>query len=739
VALVPVLAASCALALAGGLTQFGGPAPVGAVPVAATTPGATAAPPGAPGQPATWAPANKHGFGTSRTAQSRVWYTLGQGGLTEVYYPDLGTPSVRDLQFVVTDGRSFAELERDSTVQRTRLADPRALTYQQINTERAGRWRIVKTYVTDPARASVLVDVRFVSLTGRPYQVYALYDPSLSNNGMDDTGGSAGTALVAADAASASGLVARPAFTATSTGYLGTSDGWTDLRTDFRMDWQFPSAPAGNTVQTGRTALTGTKGHRHLTLSLGFGRDTGAALGTARASLARGFHPVAARYAAGWHAYLSGLKRPPHALRSAATRATYLTSVMVLAAHEDKTYRGAYVASPTMPWVWGTGLENPSGAYHLVWARDLYEIATGLLAAGDRAGAQRALDYLLTRQQRPDGSFPQNSLVDGTPHWGSLQLDEVADPIVLAWQLGRRDAATWGHVKRAADFLLGWHDTEGHAAPYTPQERWENQSGYSPATIAAEIAGLVCAADLARANGDTASASRYLAAADAWQASVKAWTVTSTGPYSTRPYFLRLTKDGRPDAGTTYNIGDSGPDNVDQRRVVDASFLELVRLGVLPANDPAVVNSLAVVDRQLAVSTPNGQFWHRYNFDGYGEQRDGSPWDIGFPPDSQATIGRVWPIFAGERGEYELAAGRPAGTRLAAMAATANDGRLIPEQVWDDNPPSGQPGFRPGTGTFSATPLAWSHAQLIRLAWSIEAGHPVEQPSVVADRYLPGQ
>src|SRR6266511_2232161 len=272
-ALVPAVALACGLALA----------------VTPATPGAAATvPPGAPGQPAVWTPADKHGFGTSTTVASPVWYTLGHGALTEVYYPDLGTPSVRDLQFVVSDGTSFAERESDSTVQRTRLADPHSLTYQQVNTERSGRWRIEKTYVTDPARPGVLVDVRFVSLTGRPYRLYALYDPSLANNGMDDTGRSEGGALVAADGAAGSGLVAAPAFTATSNGYLGASDGWTDLRDDYRMDWQYPSAPAGNVVQTGRTALDGTPGNQRLTLALGFGSTGDAALGTARASLAAG-------------------------------------------------------------------------------------------------------------------------------------------------------------------------------------------------------------------------------------------------------------------------------------------------------------------------------------------------------------------------------------------------------------------------------------------------------------------
>ncbi|HEX8933595.1 MAG TPA: glycoside hydrolase family 15 protein, partial [Pseudonocardiaceae bacterium] len=193
-----------------------------------------------------------------------------------------------------------------------------------------------------------------------------------------------------------------------------------------------------------------------------------------------------------------------------------------------------------------------------------------------------------------------------------------------------------------------------------------------------------------------------------------------------------LTKDGNPNAGTTYNIGDSGPDNVDQRAVVDPSYLELVRLGIKRWDDPVVLNTVGVVDAQLGVGTPNGTFWHRYNFDGYGEQADGSPWDVGFPAGSQATIGRVWPIFAGERGEYELLASGSASSRLQSIANSGNEGYMLPEQVWDGNPPAGQP---EGEGTFSATPLAWTHAQFVRLAWSIQDGRPVEQPQIVACRY----
>jgi glucoamylase len=699
--------------------------------IAALAPGAAHAhsstAPGAPGAEAWWTPADKDGFGTAASLDSRLWHTLEQGELTEVYYPDLGTPSIRDLQLVVTDGRTFSDRERDGTTHRVELVDDRSLTYRQIDTAKSGAYRIVKTYVTDPARSTLLVDVRFQSLTGRPYKVYALLDPALSNDGNDDSGTTSRGALLTQDDKAGSALIADPAFGRTSTGYLDASDGWTDLRDDHTMDWTYRSSPNGNVAQTAQTRLDGVR-HRHLQLALGLGGTSNAALANAKTSLKRGFAKVARAYAAGWHRYLGSLKAQPAS--AAPYGPEYDVSVMTLAAHEDKTHRGAFIASPTMPWSWGTGFEQPtSGVYHAVWSRDLYQIVTALMAAGDRGAAERALTFLFTHQQKPDGSFWQNTFVDGTPHWTNVQMDEVAFPIVLAWQLGRDDADTYSqHVKPAADYIVA-------NGPRTNQDRWENQDGWSPGTIGAEIAGLVTAADLARKAGADADAARYEATADDWQRNVERWTATTNGPYSSSPYYLRLTKDANPNDGSTYSIGDSGPSAADERTVVDTSFLELVRLGVKRADDPTILNSIAVADDRLAVDTPNGRFWHRFDFDGYGEQRDGAPWGS-FPPDSQATLGRAWPIFAGERGEYQLAAGGSATANLAAMAGAANDGFLIPEQVWDDQPPSGQPGFPPGEGTLSATPLAWSHAQFVRLAWSIDAGHPVEQPTIVACRYV---
>jgi glucoamylase len=696
---------------------------------------ATGPAPGAPGTDEGFLPADKSGVGTSMTLSSTTWLTVQkEGGLGELFYPDLGTPSARALQFIVTDRRKRrAWSVKDAADVTTTLLDGRGLLYRQTFRARDGRWALTATYATDPARSTVLTDISFAP-ANRRYALFAVYDPALSNTRDDDEGATQGGALVAHDTQSASAFVASPGFRRTSNGVRGTSDGWTDLLGDGRMDWQYTSAAPSNLVETAEIRL-GWGNHRgHATLAIGFDKEAAGAVGAAGASLARGFGAIATDYANGWHDYVAGLKDAPATLTTADQQQLYRVSAMVLAASEDKVHRGAYIASHSMPWVWRN--EKPSGPYHLVWSRDLYQIATALIADGDTAGANRALDFLLDVQQKADGSFPQNSDVTGKPVWGGLQLDEVALPMVLAWQLARTDAATWSHVKRAADFLLAF-EQDGNHAPWSPQDRWENQSGYSPATIASEIAGLVCAAEIAKANGDMASATTYLDTADAWQRQVKAWTVTTTGPYSSGPYFLRLTKDGNPNAGTTYNIGDSGPTNVDQRRVVDPSFLDLVRLGVLPAGDPAIVNSLGVIDQQLGVQAPRGLFWHRASFDGYGEKRDGSDWEFGLPDDSRITLGRAWPLLNGERGEYQLAAGDVnAGTsQLATMANAHGPGYMLPEQVWDDQPPSGTNGFVPGTPTFSATPLAWTHAQYLRLAWDAAAGKVLEQPAVVAARY----
>ena len=525
----------------------------------------------------------------------------------------------------------------------------------------------------------------------------------------------------------ASALVASSGFARTSSGFVGTSDGWTDLKTDRALDFDYDTAPDGNVLQTGEVRLDTRAGRATtFTLALGFAGSTAEADRVARASLATGWGDVAGAYASGWHDYLGSLPPVPKAL-SGRLATQYRVAVMTVKAHEDKTFPGAFIASLTLPWGFAANADEGGGGYHFVWARDLYQQATGLLAAGDRGAADRAVTWLFTHQQQADGTFPQNSHVDGSPDQRNIQLDETAFPIVLAWQLGRTDDATWTGIRKAADALVA-------RGPATPQERWEETGGYSPSSLAAMIAGLVTASDIARQRGDAARAALWLGVADAWQRNTENWMFTTNGPYGDGRYYVRIDDDGDPNDGSERDFGNAAGVHK-ENAVVDGGFLDLVRLGVKAPSDPYVADSIAETDASLAADTPSGRVWHRYTFDGYGEKPDGSPWQFNTP----GTTGRAWPLLGGERGEYEVANGRSGLPFLRTMANTANDGYMIPEQVWDKPDPAPAPfDYQPGKATGSASPLAWAMAQYVRLARAIDAGRPVETPEVARERYATG-
>jgi glucoamylase len=672
--------------------------------------------PGAPGKDAEWTSAGKEAVGTSNTSESKVWFTLRGGVLDEVYYPTVDVANTRTLQFVVTGCNEGASEE--SAAHKLEVIDAQSLSFRQ--TSETNAYTLTKTYTTDPERPVVLIDVEFNGRCRALQQLYVFYDPSLNNSGMHDSAWAEDGALVASDADKASALVVTGGFDETTNGYLGTpSDGLAELRNQGHLATRYARAADGNVVQVGRLP------ENHVTLALGFGKEPAEALRNARASLAKGFAKAREEYERGWHDYVKTLRRV-----GAKHQAQFDMAAMVLKAHEDKTYRGAMIASLSIPWGGGSNANEPNvGGYHLVWSRDLYNVATAFHALGDKASADRALDYLFRVQQKADGSFPQNSWLDGRPFWGSLQLDEVSFPLVLAYQLGRTDNETYvKHVRPAADFIVKY-------GPFTPQERWEEKSGYSPSTIAAEIAGLTCAAEIAKRNGDDASAAIYTAAADDFARNVERWTATTTGKHGDGNYYLRLSFNEDPDDGQPFDMGNGGS-TFDEREIVDAGFLELVRLGVRSPQDPLVAKSLEVIDKVIKVETPNGATFYRYNHDGYGEMDDGRPWNF----DGKYTgKGRLWALLAGERGQYELSLGRnaDAARRLDAMAGFANAGGMIPEQVWD-SPASPAPWFKFGEGTGSATPLAWSMAQFIRLATNIQEGRNLDTPDLVAARYVAG-
>lgn len=713
---VTLLALLTACAGSGAAMPTVGPTPPPTVAPASAAPTPTpqilATAPGLPAGIDLWTSGDKLGVGTAYTYEqppgdanpSRVWFTLTAGAITDLPYPNVSQANVKALHLVVTDGATFvADEMTDATWQVERL-DGRAPAFRVTSTDTQGRWQAVKEVATDPQSDALLFTVAFTPLQGRAedYRLFLVYTPRLGNSGARDLS-RVGPDLVEAwdeRAEVATALLGAaegggPGWRLATTGYTGRSDLLTDLRDNFRVDTvSLATNQPGRLSAAVELATTGAT-----TLALGFGPNLEVARAAAQASLDRGFAAVAADYLAGWNDYLDRLDRPANAAP------LYDWSLAVIKTHEDKINYGAGVASLSTPWGhFQPDAESRQRGYRYVWPRDLYHTASALLAAGDAASARQTLAYLDEVLQLANGSFPQNAFPDGRLNWTGLQLDQVAAPIILAWKLDAVDRYA-SLVKPAADLLR-------EKGPRTPQERWEENGGYSPATLAAVVAGLFCAADLAERAGDLEGAAAYLAQAEEWNAQIENWTLTTSGPLGDGRYYLRITQ-GDPNSAETITIGNGGGVH-DQRLIVDQSFLELVRLGVRPPDAPAIVGTLPEVDAAIRVETPVGPSWYRYPFDGYGEPR---------PAGQSNEPGQLWPLLTGERGVYAVAAGDLAQAQalLETMERFANQGGMLPEQV-----------FPSGVGTGAATPLAWAHAEYVVLALSIAAGAVVDQPAIVA-------
>jgi glucoamylase len=673
--------------------------------------------------------------------------------LSEVFYPTTDTPAAISLQFVVTDGRTFADQIGSQTACVTTRPDDLSLYYVLQCQSMAHGYTLTEGYLSDPARPTLLLSLRLAPAPGKrlaTYRLYLRYNPALNGNAVQETGRTAGSALLAGNPTGhygpvASALLARPALQDGTTGFAGTaSDPFTPLTTRYKAGIQYAAAGPGNIVQG---ALVPLQSDGAAELALGFGPTEAAARRTASATLATPYARIAAAFAAGWHQYAASLLRPDSRF-TPAQRHQFYAAALTLKASEDKRYPGAIVASLSVPWgqivpaTQGSLPQDqpPAGnggsgqGYHKVWVRDLYEMASGLAAAGDLATARDIAHYMLATQELMTGGVPQNTLVDGTVVQTGQQMDEVAYPLILAWSLGLDDRATYLQSLRPLADYLARH------GPATGQERWEENAGYSPSTIAAEIAGLAVAGAIASRDGDPARAQAYRAIADDWQRNVKRWTVTTSGPLAHQPYFIRIDDDLNPNDGGPIAIA-GGPSR-DERQVVDAGFLELVRLGVLPPTDPAVVASLAVIDRTIRAQTPDGPVWYRYNFDNYGDSSAGAPWS-----DTQPGTGHPWPVLDGERAEYDLSRGNPglALAYLEIMRRAASPTGLIPEQIWERPAlpamPGGVPatasiGFTPGHADGSARPLNWALGQYIRLVADLQAGAILEQPAPLTSRYI---
>jgi len=696
--------------------------------------------PGWPGIPPRWTSSAKSGVGTALGSGSLVWFTLSHGILNEIYYPGVDQACTRDMGLIVTDGRDFFSEEKRHA--RHQIAYPVAgvPAFRLINTCGQGRYRIEKEIIADPNRDVVLQQTRFTPLRGvmEDYRLYVLLAPHLGNRGSGNTGRVGdykGMPMLFAERNGiASALACSAPWLSLSAGFVGISDGWQDLVVHKRMTRSYARAENGNVALTGEVDLRASGGV--FLLALGFGRNAAEAGYRALASVSGGFESPRLAYVREWEAWQKRLI--PLEETGPERRNLYRISTAVIRTHEAKEFPGGLIASLSIPWGFSKG-DADLGGYHLVWSRDLVESAGGLLAAGAREETARILDYLQTTQE-PDGHWPQNMWLDGTPYWNGIQMDEAAFPILLV-DLARREKALdagqparlWPMVRRAAGYLV-------RNGPVTQQDRWEEDPGYSPFTLAVEIAALLAAADLADLNQEPTVGAYLRETADAWYAGIDRWIYVTDTELSRRigvdGYYVRIAPPDTAEAASPMTgfvpikNRPPGQSREPASHIVSPDALALVRFGLRAADDPRIVNTVKVVDALLKVETPFGPAWHRYNDDGYGEHRDGSAFD-------GTGVGRVWPLFTGERAHYELAAGRrdAAEQLLHTLDLFGNESGLMSEQIWDaPDIPSRELSF--GRPSGSAMPLVWAHAEYIKLLRSLRDGRVFDLPPQPVQRYL---
>jgi glucoamylase len=661
----------------------------------------------------------------SSLGPARLWFTIGFGIVNEVYYPRVDIPQIRDLGFIIAGPDGFwSEVKRNADYSLKLLA-PGVPAVEIVHQH--ARYQLRLRITPDPRRDVLCIECR---LDGEgELGLYVLVAPHLGATGYDNFAmveryqarrvllaeqGPFGMALAAADEHQAD------AFGRAGAGYVGTSDGWQDFAKNGAMAWQYQTAGPGNVALLGELP-------RRAVLALGFGSSAEAAATLAISSLIQPFENILQQQIgdwAGWQTRCAQRSPPMLDLPEAVLKQAVVSSI-VLRAHLDKTYPGAMVASLSVPWGY-TG--NERGGYHLVWPRDLVQCAGALLAFGAEEEARDTLRYLIATQNE-DGHWHQNQWLGGTPYWQGVQLDETALPVMLAAELEERDALRGIVVEDMVRRALGYIARTG---PSTGQDRWEENEGINAFTLATTISALVAGAALL----PSPEADWALALGDFWNANIEAWlTIRGTElahQHDVPGYYVRVAPPSvLAHAGASHaivpirNRRDSSGLPGDEQ--IGTEFLYLVRAGLRRHDDPLILGSLRLADALLKSDTPAGPVWHRYRGDGYGEHEDGSAYD-------GTGIGRGWPLLTGERGQYELCAGNDPLPYLAAMAAMASPGGMIPEQVWDADPIPSRLLF-PGRPTGSAMPLAWAHAEFVKLLVSRQIGRPFGRSRAVWQRY----
>lgn len=710
--------------------------------------------PGWPGKTPYWSSSAKQVVGTPLDPRGDVWFTVHRGVLTEVFFPRADQPSIHRLGFLVTGPRGFFSDEMDDADHEVTYLDEGVPAYRIISRCHQRRYQIDKILFAHPCQPVVIEQVRFTALKGRleDYHLHVFVDPHLDNRGWSNTAEVARhkgrEMLFASRGGHAVGLGTSTHWRKASAGFYGTSDGLRQLRKYGQLRQVYRRAPRGHVSLIGEIDCRQTDGV--FVLAAGFGESRDEAGHRVQESLLADIDALRAQYIGQWQNWQSRFTPPQRPVAEhlaagaqAEGRDLYRTSTMVLRAHEDKLVPGAFVASLSIPWGEARKTNDAFGpvGYHVVWPRDLFMIGGGFLAAGDTAAARRALDYLQATQQER-GNWTQNQAVNGKPVWTGKQLGETAMVVLLFDLLNRAGELTaadrrryWPMIRSAVAHII-------QLGPSAQEDRWEDAAGFTPFTLACIISSFLVAAELADEQGALHEAKYLRETADAWCASIEYWTYVRDTKLAHRVgvpgYYLRvapLDHDGTPDKYRGYAEFWYRPlaykDSTSPADVVSPDALAYVRFGLRAPDDPRILDTLKVIDETLRIETPRGPCWYRYIGDGYGEQRDGSPFN------GKRGIGRLWPLLTGERAHYELIAGHhdEAARLLTAMERLAGDGGMIPEQVWDtqDMPERGLYFGRPAG---SAMPLAWAHAEYIKLRRSLAEGHAYDMPELNRQRYL---
>lgn len=667
---------------------------------------------GGPGLIPNWASAQKVSVGTSfskeqKDKSSLVWYSAAGGILTETYYPSIDTPQIKDAQLLITDGKTFFIQEKDLD-HKIEVLSPSLI--KLINTDKKNRFKIEHIIFTSQDK-SVLIDKLRITSNVEGLSFYHLVNSSLQGNSFRDNLNANPDHLEFYEGKTKVHVTSSKGYEKTSAGFVGFSDGFQDLKDNYKMDWNHKSATNGNVAGVGKLKLPLKKGVHDLYLTYSFDQS----------SSFINIEEELAAYENGWKQYFRDLKIPSVLKnRSEFSRDLYLRSLFVMRALEDKLKPGAMIASLSHPWGQEVKQEENvmHGGYHLIWPRDLFHVSVALLAAGDKHSAYRALRFLKNIQYKSGqwnyaeriipkfGAFPQNVWTTGKEYWGGLQIDQVGYPVQLFFHLYKKSNTAQKRklLKEFSPMLKASLDFIKYYGPWSAQERWEENFGISPSSFSVAATALIL--------GDEIFPGEYYKkTAMAWLNkpgdNIHTWTFTNAGIYGNGEYYLRVSGcdsyigTWNPNVDVDCHIANSG-ERVSQLSILDQGFLKLSLMGLVNPNDNRIKNSLNILNQHIRVKTPNGYGWYRYSFDAYGEEKRG----------------RLWPLLSSEHGRYYIQLQKETGVSktkeiedvFKSYLGFSNNGQMLPEQVFEHN----------GEGTEAATPLAWSHAEYVKLIWSME-------------------